>query len=708
MCGTVRNLGIENVDYSSGIGWPRAGSFARSLGRSSDENGIGIIENCYAKNVKFTSSYSGDPSGFTPMYGGLVGNTVHGTISNSYVTYVSFEVNVDGKPRAGFTTLLTPQNPININNCYVAETSGESAGFMNFESSSHITVNNNYTTSSVSEGGATIVQPDVLKGHASNLGSQYIADASNINDGYPALKWQYIENKELQNPPEPPKLEIITSTSVTLMAAPNQQYSKNGVTWQFSPIFTGLDPGSTYTFFARFIQSVTHEESVLSKGAKITLPLVDWPEVGIMPQEEVVNNDYTFIDGSKADNKMLLKTDEFEYTGAEVWKTYGAEGEYKYDNGLESEIVGMKIEQDKAFIYQSISVGELQTLGTGVYRMSAKAKLLEEQVGSVLDSNSGISIALRGKYTALDDNEGEPEENSILERDIVSFNLKLEEWEKWYKATQHFELDDSIFSYNEQGREYALDGLVICLGSDNFSLFLGISDREDDNYAYMHIDDLVLTKCDYKINKPDFLITYVQNDDIRTAMPVQEGQEIFLHFNDDLNPSTVSNESITMNDEKGKQVSIEVDIINSDTVKLTLPRLEHSNKYIINLHNKLKSKQDKSMADTKFSLITLDELVLENSNMSTNNQMANINITLSNNLCKEKRYVVIVGAYDRNNLLKSNIYYKAFTGVPNTDNTIEITNMLLPDNYNNEEHKILVYIWEAFDYARPVLNKIEL
>ena len=55
-----------------------------------------------------------------------------------------------------------------------------------------------------------------------------------------------------------PEIAEITDDSVTLKATADCEYSMDGISWQASPVFTGLEPEKTYQFYQRVAQTATH------------------------------------------------------------------------------------------------------------------------------------------------------------------------------------------------------------------------------------------------------------------------------------------------------------------------------------------------------------------------------------------------------------------------------------------------------------------
>jgi len=78
--------------------------------------------------------------------------------------------------------------------------------------------------------------------------------------------------KATQAAPSVPSVKTVTHNSITLVAISGAEYMINSVgTWQDSPIFTGLNPETDYSFQARMKGTETHEASQASGyGALVT------------------------------------------------------------------------------------------------------------------------------------------------------------------------------------------------------------------------------------------------------------------------------------------------------------------------------------------------------------------------------------------------------------------------------------------------------
>jgi len=70
--------------------------------------------------------------------------------------------------------------------------------------------------------------------------------------------------KGAQAAPSAPTAASVTDTSVTLTVVAGCQYSRDTITWQDSPMFTGLKPETNYAFFMRYAETDTHLASPAS------------------------------------------------------------------------------------------------------------------------------------------------------------------------------------------------------------------------------------------------------------------------------------------------------------------------------------------------------------------------------------------------------------------------------------------------------------
>ena len=77
-------------------------------------------------------------------------------------------------------------------------------------------------------------------------------------------------SKALKEIPAAPTAANVTENSITLAATDGYEYSIDGINWQTSPVFTGLESDKEYTFYQRIAGDENHEPSPASQGTAIT------------------------------------------------------------------------------------------------------------------------------------------------------------------------------------------------------------------------------------------------------------------------------------------------------------------------------------------------------------------------------------------------------------------------------------------------------
>lgn len=87
-------------------------------------------------------------------------------------------------------------------------------------------------------------------------------------------------------PPAPgvPELDTKTLNSVTLKANVAYEFSKDGIIWQTSNVFTGLTAGTAYTFYQRIAATSDTEESAASAKLDITTDAAPVVSAAISPE----------------------------------------------------------------------------------------------------------------------------------------------------------------------------------------------------------------------------------------------------------------------------------------------------------------------------------------------------------------------------------------------------------------------------------------
>ena len=188
---------------------------------------VGEVNNCQIKNCWSTCSITGS----IKDSGGIVGKTVTkgSTISNCY-----FNGTINSTANSALVggIIGNVNKASSIQNCYSTGTvtaksrAGSFAGRLYaYDSDNNADITNCYTLNTPEYGfqydsGTTsenikLKPSDEIKGLASTLGSAFIADKDNINDGYPILSWQKTSGGGEPEQPKP-SLSIQSSAGGTI------------------------------------------------------------------------------------------------------------------------------------------------------------------------------------------------------------------------------------------------------------------------------------------------------------------------------------------------------------------------------------------------------------------------------------------------------------------------------------------------------------
>lgn len=88
-------------------------------------------------------------------------------------------------------------------------------------------------------------------------------EASNVSEGTSVTT---DKSKQLKVPPAP-TVASYTSSQIVINAVEGCEYSKDGIVWQTSLIFSGLSCGTEYTFYQRYAETSTNYAGQSSEGA---------------------------------------------------------------------------------------------------------------------------------------------------------------------------------------------------------------------------------------------------------------------------------------------------------------------------------------------------------------------------------------------------------------------------------------------------------
>jgi len=123
---------------------------------------------------------------------------------------------------------------------------------------------------SVSDAGTTgaTISGNIL--NTTNAGTVVVKATVMIEDNNYTQNFSILVDKYAQTPPPSPTLASKTFTSITLNSISNCEYRKDNGEWQTSTVFNGLSPATTYSFYARKIETVSQWASPPSENSDFT------------------------------------------------------------------------------------------------------------------------------------------------------------------------------------------------------------------------------------------------------------------------------------------------------------------------------------------------------------------------------------------------------------------------------------------------------
>ena len=171
--------------------------------------------------------------------------------------------------------------------------------------------------------------------------------------------------------PEAPQLQNVSNQTVVLAYYSTCEYSRNGVNWQSSNIFTNLSPNTTYVFYQRYKATDYNDSSKASPALQVTT----LKESTLTPQPPVLQ--------SKTYNKVVLeKADGCEYSMDGVnWQTSNV-----FDNLFPSTSYTFycRFAESNTHLYSNVSDGlEVVTAEFRLYTV-----VFQNWDGTILSSNT--------------------------------------------------------------------------------------------------------------------------------------------------------------------------------------------------------------------------------------------------------------------------------------------------------------------------------
>lgn len=339
-----------------------------------------------------------------------------------------------------------------------------------------------------------------------------------------------IINKADQPAPDAPSAtdENTKDTSITLTAVENAEYSRDGVTWQDSPVFSGLDPDSEYRFVARYKEDENHNASPNSGWATIYTkkPMLENADV-------TVGGTYTYtgnaIIPSAADVDVELAgqtVDRSQYTisfseninagTAKVTVTAIPGGDYS-GSAIGTFTIG------KATL---TAVGHGAAKGTYGVKLSdlavtgLEAYLSGTLIGGTweLTGDAKPDAGDAGPYTAVFRPETGEDNYKVLTADVTLdiskatgiLTVPEASFTKKYGADKKFTLNctangDGIISYksdNEAVAEVSADGEVTIKGAGTADITVSLSEGKNYTSAQAKTVTITVEKADAPIVKP--------------------------------------------------------------------------------------------------------------------------------------------------------------------------------------------------------------
>ncbi len=125
---------------------------------------------------------------------------------------------------------------------------------------------------------------------------RYAESSTHYTGQQPSSPLTVTTEKGIRSAPSAPQVLRYTHNKVTLVSDSALQYSRDGVTWQDSNVFSGLSPYTTYVFYVRYKETQTHLTSPASTGVQVRTKLQSDYTVGDLDgDEEVTDADAVYL-----------------------------------------------------------------------------------------------------------------------------------------------------------------------------------------------------------------------------------------------------------------------------------------------------------------------------------------------------------------------------------------------------------------------------
>jgi hypothetical protein len=205
-------------------------------------------------------------------------------------------------------------------------------------------------------------------------------------------------------PPMPERLSK-TSTMVILKSIANAEYRNGNGEWQESPIFDGLDPNSTYIFYARRKSDEFHNASSASEGMIVATDEVQNYGISVSPA-----GNHTFAADTcgylpQADCRVVVNNVGNQPTG-DLLVTLGGEHSNK-------------------FTVTANSIGSIEPEGSRVFTVSPKTGLDAGAYTALVtvSGTNGISTSFELKFTVIRARRNTPAPPTLASKSSTGITL---------------------------------------------------------------------------------------------------------------------------------------------------------------------------------------------------------------------------------------------------------------------------------------------
>ena len=183
-------------------------------------------------------------------------------------------------------------------------------------------------------------------------------------------------------------------------------------------------------------------------------------------------------------------------------------------------------------------------------------------------------------------------------------------------------------------------------------------------------------------------IETTQEQMLEAKVPVSGGPVVF-DFDKQINPSSVTDTSVTVTDALGNSVSVSASAAD-DKITVTFPELQENSKYTVNFTNVLPTEGDGYTGS--IDVYSTDRVEISSASKSVSGNIASLSINLTKHSNQTEDGVLLVTVKDENSMLMG-LYYKAIQLTENPVAPITFTDITLPQD---TDYTYSVYLIDSF------------